>query len=192
MSLSLVTAPSGEPLAAAELLDHVRELDTTQAPYLETLGVVARQHVEEYCRRALLTQTWKLLLDAFPEDEFIRLPRPPLQSVTTVQYRDLTGTLVTWDAANYVVDTASLPGRIHRAYGISWPSTRCQANAVEITYVAGYGTQPEAVPEPVRHALKLLVGHWYNIREPVITGTIATPLPLTVAALLGPYRVLEF
>lgn len=192
MSLTLVTAPQGEPLATAELLEHVRELDTTQASYLEALGTAAREYVESFCRRALLTQTWKLLLDEFPEADFIRLPRPPLQSVTTLKYRDTAGTLTTWDASNYVVDTASLPGRVHLAYGTSWPSTRCQANAVEITYLAGYGDDPEAIPEGLKHALKLFVGHFYNIREPVITGTIVTKVPLSIEALLWPHRVLEF
>lgn len=193
MSHTLVTAPTVEPLTPSELLEHVRELDQDQAGYLADLGAVARQHVEEYCRRALLSQTWKLQLDGFPaERTFLRIPRPPLQAVTSVKYVDLSGTQVTWDPSNYVVDPASLPGRIHLGYGLSWPSTRCQANAVEVIYTAGYGDAGDAVPDALRHALKLLVGNWYEHREPVVTGTIATALPLSVQALLGPYRVLEF
>lgn len=193
MSLTLVTPPADEPLTASELLEHVRELDPAQAGYLAELGAVARQHVEDYCRRALCTQTWRLQLDAFPADQsFLRLPRPPLQAVTSVQYVDQSGTLVTWASSNYVVDPDSLPGRLHLAYGVSWPSPRCQANAVRVTYTAGYGDAGDAVPEALRHALKLLVGAWYEHREPLVTGAIATTLPFSVQALLGPFRVLEF
>lgn len=193
MSLTLVTPPAVEPLTEQDLLEHVRELDVSQAAYLAELGAVARQHVEDYCRRALCTQTWRLQLDRFPADQsFLRMPRPPLQSVTSVQYVDLSGALVTWGAANYVVDPDSLPGRLHLAYGVSWPSTRGQANAVRVTYVAGYGDAGDALPEALRHALKLLVGAWYEHREPLVTGTIATTLPFSVQSLLGPYRVVEY
>jgi uncharacterized phiE125 gp8 family phage protein len=192
MGLVLVTPPMQEPLGGQELLEHVRELDTEQRGYLLTLGIAAREHVEAYCRRALLSQTWKLVLDAFPCDDFLRLPRPPLQSVTSVKYIDGSGVQQTWASTNYVVDTASLPGRVRLAYGISWPFVRTQPNAVEITYIAGYGDAPEDVPESLKHGLKLWVGNLYENREPLVTGTIAVKLPMSVEALLGPYRVLEF
>jgi uncharacterized phiE125 gp8 family phage protein len=185
----LVTPPTVEPVGELELAAHVRELDL----------------VEQYCRRALLEQTWQLTLDRFPcasagsvaasygpgPSSFLRIPRAPLRSVTFLKYLDSSGALTTWANTNYTVDTASLPGRVHLAYGIIWPSTQWVANAVQLEYTAGYGTTAAAVPEPIKHAIKLLVGHWYQIREPAITGTIITKVPFSVEALLGPYRVLE-
>jgi len=193
MSLTLVSPPDQRVLEPGEALEHLRELDTTQTGYVTSLIMAAERWVEEYCRRALLTQTWKLTLDAWPADqEFVRLPRAPLQSVTSVQYVAQDGTLTTWSSANYTVDTDSTPGRLHAGYLVSWPMLRSVPNAVQVTYVAGYGDEGVDVPEPIRHALKLLVGHWYNLREPVVTGTIVTKVPLSAEALLGPYRVLEY
>lgn len=37
-------------------------------------------------------------------------------------------------------------------------------------------------------AMLLLVGHWYENREAVALGTIATDLPMAVEALISPYR----
>ena len=45
------------------------------------------------------------------------------------------------------------------------------------------------IPEEIRHALKLLVGHWHENRENVVTGHVVTQIPMTVEALLWPYRV---
>jgi len=47
------------------------------------------------------------------------------------------------------------------------------------------GQQP--VTPSIRMAVMLLVGHWYTNREAVVTGTIATTVPLAFASLLAPY-----
>lgn len=114
----------------------------------------------------------------------IEPPLAPLQSVSSIQYRAATdGTLTTLASSGYDVDTDSKPGRITPSYGNVWPVARWQPNAVLVTFVAGYGAA-SAVPEAIKAAIKLLVGHWYENREAVVTGTIATQLPLTVEALL--------
>lgn len=56
----------------------------------------------------------------------------------------------------------------------------------------------ETVPEPVgnvliitkaiRQGALLLIGHWYSARETVVTGTIATEMPMATQALWGPHR----
>jgi uncharacterized phiE125 gp8 family phage protein len=44
------------------------------------------------------------------------------------------------------------------------------------------------VPAPIRHAVRLLVAHWFERREPVVLGLGATEVPTTIAGLLLPYR----
>ncbi|MBB3142198.1 head-tail connector protein [Halomonas organivorans] len=41
-------------------------------------------------------------------------------------------------------------------------------------------------------AMLLLIGHWYENREAVALGTIATELPMAVQALISPYRHFHF
>lgn len=189
--LSLVTAPAAEPLTLAEAKLHLRvdSDDTSQDTLITSLIVAAREAVEEHTRRALVTQTWDYVADAFPDgDEPILVGKPPLQSVTTLQYVDADGVLQTWAASNYVVDTATIDGAIRLAYDVSWPSAREQYNAVQVRVVAGYGLAA-AVPASIKAAMLLLIGHLFEHRESVITGTIVAELP-TVRALLGPYRYL--
>ena len=45
------------------------------------------------------------------------------------------------------------------------------------------------MPIQLRQAILLLVGHWYENREPVMTtGMMAAPLPMTVDALFRNWR----
>jgi len=46
------------------------------------------------------------------------------------------------------------------------------------------------VPEKVKSAIKLLVGHWYKNREAVVTGTVPRPLEMAVQSLLSQNRVI--
>jgi len=92
-------------------------------------------------------------------DEFstnIKVPRPPLQSVSSVTYQDVDNATQTLASSNYTVDTNSEPGRLVQSNTGSYPSTYSDLNSVTITYVAGYGAAT-AVPETYKRAIKLYV-----------------------------------
>ena len=58
-----------------------------------------------------------------------------------------------------------------------------------MTYTAGFGAASSDVPPNVIHAVKLLVGHFYENRE--ATAAIAgafVALPFAVDALLAPWK----
>src|SRR4051812_14255213 len=118
----LVTAPNTEPVTLAEAKTHLRVTAADDDTYITALIKGARQHCEVVLNRALLQQDWDLFFDCFPD--VIRVPMPPLQSITSVKYIDLSGTLQTLDPTGYAVDKNFEPGRIKPAYGTSWPSIR--------------------------------------------------------------------
>lgn len=184
ISLKTVTAPSGEPLTELEAKTHLRVVGDHEDTLIQLLIKTARVMVEARSRQALLTQTLQLNLVGWPVNGVIELLKPPVQSVTSVKYVDQDGVEQTWDSGNYAVDTESQPGRLLRGYGVSWPSVRREGVAapVQITYVAGYGDR-EAVPEPYKQAMLLLIGHWYEHREEVSMANFKT-LPLAAAALV--------
>ena len=105
--------------------------------------------------------TVRLQLDKFPGDQPIELPRGPVNAVSSITYVDTNGDTTTWGSSNYLADVSSIPGRIEPAYGIAWPSARCQPGSVRVTYPAGYTTPPRVAVQ----AVLLLVGHWYANRE---------------------------
>lgn len=121
----------------------------------------------------------------------LRLGRAPVVSLTSITYVDTNGATQTLDATKYQADLATEPARILPVYGSYWPVVRPQLNAVTATYVAGYGAYT-AVPDAIKHAMRILVSHWYENREPVIIGSRMDVLPQTVEFLLGPYRIITF
>lgn len=199
MALELVTAPSGSIVAMSDIYDPLRVdlLDSPAEPVDATLITALRDAAEAYLDghagimgRALLTQTWDLKLHYLPA--VITLPLPPLQSVTSITYLDTEGASQTLAASVYqVVDNGNSPSQIVEAYNQDYPSTRDQAQAVTVRFVAGYGAAAD-VPDPIKVAIKLLVSQWYDRRESVVVGKTVAELPFAVKALLGPYRVHSF
>lgn len=211
--LELVTAPSGDVVADSEVYDHLR-LDTAGSPaapvdatYVRTLRDVAVAHLdgaEGVLGRALLTQTWRLHLDQFPEGSWrgwerdlaevaIVLPLPPLQSVTSISYVDADGQTQTLASSQYqVVNRRQRPSFVVEAVnGSGWPGTEDRPQAVTVTFVAGYGAAAD-VPAPIRQAILLLTAQWYEQRQPIAVGAIVNTLPFAVDALLEPLRVRSF
>jgi uncharacterized phiE125 gp8 family phage protein len=194
MSLVLTVGPAQEPILLEEAKQQCKleEDFDDDNDYVESLITVAREHVEDYTGRSLLTQTWRLTLDRFPSCGEIPLDRPNVATVTSVKYIDPNGVEQTLSSTTlYSVDTDAFPGRVLLRYGQVWPSTRCQRNAVTIVFTCGYGDEPVDVPTPILAAMKLLIGTWYENRESVVIGTIVNDLPDGVERLLYPYRFME-
>lgn len=186
----LITAPASEPVTLSEAKLHVRQDIDTDDTLITAQITTAREEVERISCHALLTQTWEMVLDCWPTGDEIRLPRPPLQSVTSVKVTDTAGVETTWDAANYIVDTDSVPGRIVLAYGMNWPSTNLKpVGGIRIRYVSGW-TSAGVVPQSFKQAMLLLVGHWYETREGVgDTVTQKAGIAFGVESLMRSYRM---
>lgn len=193
LTFNRTTDAAAEPILWPEAQTHLR-LDTNDDQALvEGLIVTARMSVEEFTQRQLITATYTLKMDTFPSSDCaIELPRPPLISLTSVAYLDASGVSQTLSSTtDYQSDLLSSPGRLLPAPGQVWPTTEYQRlNAVTIVYTAGYGAAGSSVPRPLKQAMLLLIGQWYEHRENIVVGTIATELPMAVKMLCSPYRVM--
>lgn len=169
--LSLYTAPGSEPVGLDEIKAHLRVDDTASDGEIVGMMIAAREAVEAWTGRALVTQTLEWFLPCWPVDTYggsLVLPRPPLVSVTHVKYIDTDGTEQTVSSSDYTViapaGPRAAPGIVAPAYAVVWPSARFQRDAIRVRYVAGYGG-PEQVPDAIRSAIKLLVGDLHENRE---------------------------
>lgn len=203
MNLKRVSEPLYEPISADDVKLHLRVDSDMEYGYIQALITVARMHVESVCLRTLMPTTWELQLDAWPDTRMIRLPMPPLRSVTSITYVDRAGTTHAMSVDDYVVDTWSEPGRI-ALRSASWPMAQLREVAgVRIRYLAGYAdaltsnsskeqitAARNAVPALAKHAIKLLVGHLYENREEVVIGQGLTmaQTPMGVNYLLASMR----
>lgn len=163
--IQVTSAPETEPVSLAEVKSWLR-LPSRQNAHddkLTALITAARLQVESDTRRSLVTQTLQQTNDAFPADWTypLRLERAPVQSVTSIQYRDDQGATQTWESSKYRAILAGAPARIQPVDGEEWPETDCRIGSATITFVAGYGAAAD-VPQTLKTAILQLIEHWFD------------------------------
>lgn len=186
MNISLVTAPTAEPVTLQKAKDHLRVDINDDDILIESLILLARRMSEGISNHRFITQTWDIFMDSFPGGDEIILPKSlsPLVSVTHIKYTDEDDNTSTFDSANYIYDIYSDPGRIKLTKDANWPSDPLYVvNGVEVQVVVGYGN-PADIPQEFKQAIMLMVGHWYENREQVTVGEVAREIPMGVEALL--------
>lgn len=146
MYLKTITAPTVEPITLIEVKRHLRIYDDTSFDTELTAMITrAREYAEENIRRALAPQTLEYGIDDFPSEEYLNLPMPPLNTITSVKTLDRYGNETTLTATTqYLVDVDQTPGRIVLPYSVAWPTNAdYPVNPIKIRYTAGYTTLPE-------------------------------------------------
>lgn len=179
MSLKIVTPPSAEPVTVAEVKARLRLTSTADDATIAVQITAAREFAEKITRQSLALKSYKLLLDCFPwPHEPIRLPVPPLISVTAITYFDSVLNPQTWDSSEYgVYNIGFVPagGLIKPLPGFIYPVTGQVPGAVEIDFTAG-----AAPPEHVKEGIRQLTVHIYSHPEAVTSeGLKEAPLSLT-------------
>lgn len=185
--LELVTATTGAPITTADAKAHLNIADdASHDTYIsDTLVPTAVDYCERNISggRQFMEATYDYVLPGFPDR--IELPKPPLKSVTSITYITSTGGSATVDTTNYSTQVPQhTPGFIDPVFAFEWPTARDQADAVTVRFVAGYDT-PALVPPSIKHAIRLLVGHWFENREAVVTGVIPNEMKIAVNSLLN-------
>jgi len=222
-SLQLKTAPVNLPLTLGEVKASLQVPDSDDTQDANLMGTLRACVLacERYTRRSFITTTWTMFMDRFPGKplpwwdgvremadtqltdltESIIVPRPPLLSVVSVKAHKQDDTTTTVTATDYIVDTASEPGRIALKVTKSWPTDALRAiNGVEVEFTAGYGPTGSDVEAPIREAILLCVGEVHSNREGAparfekvgessISRFSPEDIPLPAQNLLGSYKL---
>jgi uncharacterized phiE125 gp8 family phage protein len=191
LSYQLITAATREPVSYEEAVAQIHGgVPADQAEFLQGLIAKARRFVERTTNRQLITATWRMWFDKFPTgaDRTIRIDKVPVQSIVEIAYLDADGALTTLydedtETVPFRLDSVSEPARLLPAYGTTWPIAQAVVNAAYVEFTAGFGDDPADVPESIRHAILLLVSHWYEHREP-LAEKVLNPIPFAVDSLL--------
>jgi uncharacterized phiE125 gp8 family phage protein len=194
MRPKLVTGPGNEPISLDDMKTHLRVDITDDDELITGYMIAARISCENIAGKFFIDQTWDLWDDGFPGSSILTLPRGmgPLQSVTHIKYWDQDDQEQTFDSANYIVDDKSEPARIVLRSGETWPSDiLAEINGVNVRVVVGFGDDAD-VPENIKQAIKLTVGHYYENREDIIVGSQVHPIPNGAKNLLWHDRVKVF
>ncbi|MGD9839603.1 MAG: head-tail connector protein [Afipia sp.] len=187
MPAYLVTAPAAEPLSLADAKAFLRVEHGDDDAIITALVSAARHHVEALARCALITQTWRLVLDRWPDGGRI-VPRiGPLRVLAAARVFNAAGEASEIDPEIFAVDRAA--GAL-AAPSWSLPVPGRSTAGIELDIEVGYGAAGD-VPQRLLQAIRMLVAHWYENRGLIAIGSSVAMMPASVNAMIASHRVLS-
>ena len=203
-SLVRTTAPVKQLFAVQELYDTLRISASTAADQAVLLAYLAAatEWIEGVAGISIMQQTWTLKGDQFPynRDGFDRryplgkpmlLPNGPVQSISTFTYQDLNNqTQNINDSSHFQAALAERPPALYPPYGGFFPTAIWVPGALTVSYVCGMSganDDPALVDNDVKMAVRFLVAHWNENREPVPVN-LGKKMPYSLETMLWSTR----
>lgn len=177
----LIGAPATEPVSLAEMKSWLREDGSDEDQLIQALIVAARMTLEAYTRRFFVTQSWRLVFDAWPRGT-LSIPFAPFQTISVIRVINADGVARILAPISYRAPPASDGGRL--VFTSAPPAPDRSADGIEIDFVVGYGAGASETPEPLRRAIMMLAAHWREKRG----DDADDALPKSVMQLASPFR----
>ena len=188
--MQLVVGPLVEPVTVADVKEYARIDSADEDSLIADLIVEAREKAEEWTRRAFITQERILWFDETPCWDYIKIPRPILQTtdlVITSYAEDDTPSV--FAATNYHIATQRMIGRVTLKNGSSWPTDIRSSDGMSIEYKCGYGDTAADVPGAIKRAIIRICLDLLNNRTDVTCTSTGKKPPLNAMSMLTCYRV---
>ncbi len=144
MTSYLIAGPGEEPVSLAEAKAFARVDGSDEDALMSALVAAARLHVESLTGRALVTQTWRLVLKCV-SGRVVQLPVVPAIELVEAP----AGAVLQGDSVLLAAEVDEL----------------------SIDYTAGYGDAAD-VPVDLKQAVLTLVAYWYEHRDSVTTAPV--------------------
>jgi hypothetical protein len=144
MTSTLIAGPGEEPVTLAEAKLFARVDGSDEDALMGALIAAARLHVESITGRALITQTWRLVLPC------------------------VAGLLVTLPVVPAIALVDAPEGAVLQGDSVLLASA---VDELTVDYTAGYGDAAD-VPADLKQAVLALVAYWYEHRDSVTTAPV--------------------
>lgn len=188
MPAYLLTAPAAEPLSLVDAKRFLRVEHGDDDAIISSLVSAARNHVEALTRSALIAQTWRLVLDRWPDGGRI-VPRiGPLRALAVARVFSAANEASAIDPEIFVIDAAT---GVIAAPSWSLPVPGRSVAGIELDLDVGFGASGADVPPTLLQAIRMLVAHWYENRGLIAIGQSVLMMPASVNAMISSHRVLS-
>lgn len=185
MTFAQLTPPTAEPLTLAEIKAHLRLDGSEEDTLLSSLITTAREHLERETGLCLIAQSWRFYLDRWPQDGIVRIEKYPLRTIDAVTVYEADGTAVEVPLEDHLLDAEARPARLW----LRNPPMPGQAmNGIEIDFSAGFGEAGADIPDTLKRAMSIHVGHMFAFRGVVSPDQQPAGIPDGYERLIGPYR----
>lgn len=140
----------------------------------------ATRAVGEMAGRVLVAETWAA---SFGDGQSgtLRLPKSPVQSLTSITYYDADDVQQTADLNDFYLFRDDDVAYVCPKSGANWPTANSdRADAITVTFVAGY----TSIPRNLKQAVLMMTAHFYENRSATMERKMAE-VPLGVEHLVS-------
>lgn len=177
-----VAAPLTEPVSVDTLRQQMRRDDSDEPTLVESMGKVARAHIEKYCGVRFASRTGVVMrCDGW--SDMARLPEAPVTAISGITYIDTDGASQTLSTDVYELRSDDLEAAVVLKYNQTWPPIQL-GSRITVTATVGYAT----IPPDVAWAIQMLAAHLNENREDTVVGVSAEKIPMGVESLLTNHR----
>jgi uncharacterized phiE125 gp8 family phage protein len=181
----LLIPPAVEPILLVQAKNWLRIDHADEDELVAALIASARLVVESASGRMLISQTWRIVMDVWPEGDIV-IPLAPVRQVVALRTLTAAGVSVVIAPSSYVASAAGGLGRIR--FLTKPPEPERTISGIEIDVELGFSSNSQGVPETLKTAMRLLIARWYEQRGDVESDGAFERMPPAVAALIAPYR----
>jgi len=177
---TIIAQPAPLPVPLAEVKAYLRLSVSDEDALLAGLARAAADMCEAFTGRALIERAVEEILAA--AGAWTRLGAAPVRAILGVETLAEDGEASALAAEDYAVDID--------AAGDGWVRLLAGSDAkrIRVSYQAGMASDPNGIPEALRHGIVRLTAHLYMRRD----GAEDTAPPAAVTALWRPWRRLPF
>ena len=188
MQFRLLSGPAIEPVSLADAKAHLRVDQTYDDSLIASLIAVARAQVEQETSHAMVHQTWRVAVHRWQTGRRIVLPRTPAVQLIEIRSIASDGQSELVPIADFQLNAHDAPATVEPIHQRAFHFTSGVVQHVEIDYLAGFGSDVSSVPQALKQAILMLVGHLYETREAASTSQQAIA-PKGYDDLLRPYKM---
>tara|TARA_R100000655_G_scaffold62757_3_gene101234 strand:+ start:1225 stop:1806 length:582 start_codon:yes stop_codon:yes gene_type:complete len=173
-------------ITTSEAKEHLKVDTTADDTLIGNLITAAVQSAQIFTNRFFIESQIIQYGDKWEDISY--LFKSKVNQVSSIKYYDKDNSLQTLSTDIWLADINHQPARIGLKPDKDFPQLAHRINAIEVTYKVGYGVAGD-VPQGIKQAVLLTIGNWYQNREQVVVGRIATELPKSAQYLLEQYKV---